>query len=250
MRADRPDSRSADADHRAVAALMGQELEHVHRPRRLTGASSTTAEEHLQIERHRPQRVRPTPPRDELEIGVHERITQRVARPHPTATQTGPDTETGSSPNAPSTLRTRRGCPQDHPCIRRSRTRRPGIIPDVRGHLGAARSVPSEPSADVTGLMWSCRSQGCFVTCLRTPRLAALRPGAETLVRGGVELIALTSEACGELQPHSERVGESVLMRPRPPTQRRRVDEQAPESRPSRRELPSAPGGRRSRRRL
>jgi hypothetical protein len=39
------------------------------------------AEEHLQVERHRSHRVRPTPPRDELEIAIHERLTQRVAKP-------------------------------------------------------------------------------------------------------------------------------------------------------------------------
>ena len=42
------------------------------------------------------------------------------ARPPCRARQTEPDTETGSSPDAPSPTPPDRGCRQDHPCIRRS----------------------------------------------------------------------------------------------------------------------------------
>jgi hypothetical protein len=63
--------------HCPVAALMGQELEHVRRPHGHR-VLRHDREEHLQIERHRPQRVRPAPARDELEIAVDERIAERV----------------------------------------------------------------------------------------------------------------------------------------------------------------------------
>ena len=65
----------AQADHRAVAALMSQELEHIRR-RHLDRILADHREERLQIERHRPQRVRPRPTRDELQITIHQRITQ------------------------------------------------------------------------------------------------------------------------------------------------------------------------------
>ena len=66
-------------DHRPIAALLGEELEHIRRPSPSPGPVDH-GEEHLQVERHRPHRVRPTPPSDELEIAVNERITQCVTR--------------------------------------------------------------------------------------------------------------------------------------------------------------------------
>ena len=94
-----------------VAALMSEELEHVcwphgHRIHLEHG------EEPVQIERHRPHRVRPAPPSDKLEIAVHERISQRISGAHRRARRTGPDTGTGSSPHAHSPLRSCRGCPK------------------------------------------------------------------------------------------------------------------------------------------
>jgi hypothetical protein len=63
--------------HRPVAALMRQELEHIRRgdlDRGLPGHR----EERLQVERHRPQRVRPAPARHELQIPVHQPLAQPV----------------------------------------------------------------------------------------------------------------------------------------------------------------------------
>jgi hypothetical protein len=56
---------------------MRQELEHVRRFDRHR-LLRHDREEHLQIKRHRPQRVRPAPPGDELEIAVDEWVTKRV----------------------------------------------------------------------------------------------------------------------------------------------------------------------------
>jgi hypothetical protein len=55
---------------------MRQEVEHIHREH-LDGVLADHHEERLQIERHRPQRVRPSATRHELEIAINQRITQR-----------------------------------------------------------------------------------------------------------------------------------------------------------------------------
>jgi hypothetical protein len=58
---------------------MSEEVEHIHRSD-LARILRDHREEHLQIERHRPQRVRPRPASDELQIPVNERITKPI--PH------------------------------------------------------------------------------------------------------------------------------------------------------------------------
>jgi hypothetical protein len=74
--------------HAAVSPLVGQELEHVRR-RDLHRVPGDHAEERLQVERHRPQRVRPRAPRHELQVTIHEPVTQGITdlaqprrRPH------------------------------------------------------------------------------------------------------------------------------------------------------------------------
>jgi len=62
---------------------MGQELEHVNSGD-LDRVLADHGEERLQIERHRSQGVRPGPSRDELQIPVHQPVTEAVtdlARP-------------------------------------------------------------------------------------------------------------------------------------------------------------------------
>jgi hypothetical protein len=62
---------------------MSQELEHIRRGH-LHRALAGHREEGLQIEGHRAQRVRPAPARHELQIPVHQPLTQPVtdlARP-------------------------------------------------------------------------------------------------------------------------------------------------------------------------
>jgi hypothetical protein len=66
-----------DPHHLAITALGGEELEHVRRRHRHR-IPPHDAEERLQIERRRLQRVRPTPASNEVEIAIHERITERV----------------------------------------------------------------------------------------------------------------------------------------------------------------------------
>src|SRR5207302_1094987 len=69
--------------HRPVTPLIGQELEHIRRGD-LDRALRDNGEERLQVESHRPQRVRPAPARHELQIPVHQPIAQPVtdlARP-------------------------------------------------------------------------------------------------------------------------------------------------------------------------
>ena len=120
---DRPRRQSrlaiAHAHHRAITALRSEELEHVRR-RHLHRVLRHHREERLQIERHRPQRVRPTPTSDELQIAIHQRMHRARNGRHHQQSTTEPDTEKSSSVQAPSTTRPCRGCPKDHPCIRRS----------------------------------------------------------------------------------------------------------------------------------
>jgi hypothetical protein len=70
---------------------MRQELEHVRRGH-LDRVLPGHLEEHLQVEGHRSQRVRPALARHELQIPIHQPVTQRVR----------------TSPN-PDTVRTRHG---------------------------------------------------------------------------------------------------------------------------------------------
>ena len=56
---------------------MSEELEHVDR-RDIHRCLVDHREERLQVVRDRPQRVRPAPPANELEIPIHDRITQHV----------------------------------------------------------------------------------------------------------------------------------------------------------------------------
>ena len=70
-------------DHRPVPPLIGQEVEHIRRGDRHR-ALRDDSEERLQVESHRPQRVRPAPARHELQIPVHQPVTEAVthlARP-------------------------------------------------------------------------------------------------------------------------------------------------------------------------
>ena len=68
-----------EPDHAAIAALLREELEHIRR-RNLPRAHPDDSEERLQIERHRPQRVQPSPTSHELQIPVDELITEPI--PH------------------------------------------------------------------------------------------------------------------------------------------------------------------------
>ena len=65
---------------------MREELEHI-RGRDLHRILGDHGEERLQIEGHRPQRVRPRPTSDELQIPIHHRIAQPIphSRPRPIA---------------------------------------------------------------------------------------------------------------------------------------------------------------------
>ena len=72
-------------NHRPVAALMRQELEHVRRGH-LDRVLVDDREERLQIERHRPQRVRPSPARHELQIASRPADHRARNGPHPPAT--------------------------------------------------------------------------------------------------------------------------------------------------------------------
>jgi hypothetical protein len=57
---------------------MGQEIEHVDSGD-LDRVLADNGEERLQVERHRPQSVRPRPARHELQIPVHQPVAQRIA---------------------------------------------------------------------------------------------------------------------------------------------------------------------------
>jgi hypothetical protein len=68
-----------ESDHRPITTLISQKLDYVsrcHRHRLLRH----DREERLQIERHRPQRVRPSPPSHKLQIPIHQRITEPIPR--------------------------------------------------------------------------------------------------------------------------------------------------------------------------
>ena len=79
------------------------------RPLKNTFRSNATAR--TVFGRHRPA--------TNCEIAVHERLTQRVARLTRRRHRPDQTRERVHPRHAPSPLRTRRGCPQDHPCIRR-----------------------------------------------------------------------------------------------------------------------------------
>jgi hypothetical protein len=78
VRADNPDSPSGDPDHRAVAALGGDEVEDV-RGDDLDRVLVDDREERLQIMGDRPQRVRPRPTGHERQVRINQRVTQREA---------------------------------------------------------------------------------------------------------------------------------------------------------------------------
>ncbi len=65
----------ADPHHRAVAALMGEEVEHIC-GHDLGRVLVDHTEEGLQVMRDRPKRVRPGPARHERQVRVDQRITQ------------------------------------------------------------------------------------------------------------------------------------------------------------------------------
>jgi hypothetical protein len=60
-----------------VAPPVSQEIEHIRRGD-LDRVLADNREERLQVERDRPQRVRPTPARHELQIPVCQPLTQRI----------------------------------------------------------------------------------------------------------------------------------------------------------------------------
>ena len=72
VRADSPRLTIRQSDHAAITALVSHELEHIRWSdlHRLLGDHR---EERLQIERHRPHRVRPSPAGDELQVPVNQR---------------------------------------------------------------------------------------------------------------------------------------------------------------------------------
>ena len=139
------------ADHRPVATLMSEELEHVRRPHRHR-IRVDHGEEHLQVERHRPHRVRPTPASDELEIAVNERITQRVTRL--TRRRHGPDqTRERIHPrHAHSPPRPGRGCPKITRVLGVRGRGEAGFSRDVRGHPAQGVRCPERPAALACGM--------------------------------------------------------------------------------------------------
>jgi hypothetical protein len=118
VRADRPDSRSTMAHHPPIAALMGEELEHIRRLHR-SRVLADDSEERLQVERDRPQGVGPRPTRHELQIPIQQRMAERVA--HLTRRRDGANQARMKLIAADSQRPMR--CTRinmDHPCIRRS----------------------------------------------------------------------------------------------------------------------------------
>ena len=84
---------------------MSEELEHVRRGD-LDRILRHDREERLQIERHRPQRVRPSTTGDELQIAIHQRITQLEPGITTQQSTNEPGKEKSSSAHAPSTTET------------------------------------------------------------------------------------------------------------------------------------------------
>ena len=72
-----------DADHGPVAALVRKEVEHVGRDH-LDRVLVDDPKERLQIERYRPQRVRPSPASHELEISCRRADRPSAKRTSPT----------------------------------------------------------------------------------------------------------------------------------------------------------------------
>jgi hypothetical protein len=75
--------------HRAIPTLLRQELEHI-RGSDLEQVLADQSEERLQFESRRPQRVRPSPSSDELQVPVNQRIAEPIphhARPRDRAHQ-------------------------------------------------------------------------------------------------------------------------------------------------------------------
>jgi hypothetical protein len=66
------------AHHPPIAALMGEELEHIRRLHR-SRVLADDSEERLQVERDRPQGVGPRPTRHELQIPIQQRMAEREA---------------------------------------------------------------------------------------------------------------------------------------------------------------------------
>ena len=95
----------AHPDHGPVAALMGEELEHVGRLN-VDRVFVDDGEERLQVERDRPQRVRSGSTRDELQITVDQRITQLEAGLTRSRRRTDQARRRKSSAQARSTRRT------------------------------------------------------------------------------------------------------------------------------------------------
>jgi hypothetical protein len=68
----------AQPDHRPVAALVSQEVEHISRDN-IGRLLLDNREEPLEVERHRPERVRPGPASHELQVAVDEWMAKRQA---------------------------------------------------------------------------------------------------------------------------------------------------------------------------
>ena len=154
-----------DADHGTVSTLMREELEHVgshHVERRLVD----DREECLQVMSDSAQRVRPTPPTDELQVAVDDGITQARNGSRPRAKRTGRQQGTDSSRHAPSHPPPARGCPQDHTCIRRSghaaqpfRRRRSGRTVAAPGGASDAGSTRTRTVATTAGVSLGRRAR-------------------------------------------------------------------------------------------
>jgi hypothetical protein len=111
--------------HRPVTALISQEIEHIRRGH-LHRVLPDHQEERLQVEGHRPQRVRPAPARHELQIPVHQPLTQ------PVTDLARPRHETHKTRKLLISTPSRHVTPEhrsdtDHPCIKRDRRDQRGV---------------------------------------------------------------------------------------------------------------------------
>jgi hypothetical protein len=152
VRAGQPGLPIRQPHHAAIPALMGQELEHIRRGD-LHRALPGHREERLQIEGHRPQRVRPAPACHELQIPVHQPLTQAItdlARPRHAAHKTGKLLISAPSQPGPQ----ERGNDTDHPCIKRY-VRTHGCSAGARGRQPSLRD-PRRISGSPSGARPGC----------------------------------------------------------------------------------------------
>ncbi len=141
VRADNPDSRSASRTTRRSPRWCARKSK-TSAAVISTGIPTGHREERLQIEGHRPQRIRPAPVCHEPQIPVHQPVTQPIpACPDPTRCEQ--DKGRCSSQHPPSTAR-KPAEATDHRCIKRCA-------------LGTRRNRCS-PIVTATAVTWSAQS--------------------------------------------------------------------------------------------